>query len=504
MSESSSEQNHTFFSYLQRWWTDPFYAAAFLLSFALVFIKKWEPGGTIDASWYSTMARNIFLSGDYFTFGINPHFFAEYYDHFPLTYWTMAKSFDFFGVSAFSARLYFLFSSFLTCLLVFESGRLAKNSLYGLVTLLMLGLSFTATKYMGSIKIDIPLTLSFVACYYFFFRAQKCSSLNYYWVSVFFTLGVFTKGPVIGGFFLSFLAWLLITGSFSIFTDKHFWGALGFMLLLLCIPFLPSLHFKGQNYYSFYLASKKSYLSTGSTGESIDYWLYVRHILKLNPLTSLILPLSLWSYSRNRKSETREFRSHYIFALAWICSILIPFSFFKVKLYHYMLPLFPAWAFACAYLPYRWLQNRGLAFAMSIKAFALLIILVMVAFPIKTTGQREKLRLNLINVLKFDTNISEKTVVFPGGYYDDMRIFQMFKFYGGMDLKPVRKEDLESIPLQGTHVVLKRKWLPLNVDGKLRQEEDCFLKNRVYCVILDPTNTQFEVPNKTWPHEVYP
>ena len=87
-----------------------------LFAFVLVFLKKWEPGGHIDATWYSAVARNIAEKGDFFHFYINPFFANEVFDHFPLDYWIMGGLMSLFGVSDFIARLYFMICSFASLL----------------------------------------------------------------------------------------------------------------------------------------------------------------------------------------------------------------------------------------------------------------------------------------------------------------------------------------------------------------------------------------------------
>src|SRR5262249_7728095 len=143
---------------LTPWFTDSDYIAAFLISFILVFIKKWEVGGHIDVIWYSAIAKNIFQSGNYFHFGMNTYFFDNYYDHFPLTYWVTAKVYELFGVSDFTASLYPMICSFIGYLALFKVGERLIDKRFGLVCLLTWALCFAGTKLSGSLRMDVPLT----------------------------------------------------------------------------------------------------------------------------------------------------------------------------------------------------------------------------------------------------------------------------------------------------------------------------------------------------------
>ena len=196
-----------------------------LFAFVLVFLKKWEPGGHIDATWYSAVARNIAEKGDFFHFYINPFFANEVFDHFPLDYWIMGGLMSLFGVSDFIARLYFMICSFASLLFLFGIARQIFGRTYGYITLIVFALCFGATKWSGAIKHDVPLTMSYLACTYFFLKSFK-QPLYLLAVAPFFALGVFSKGPVAFGFPLAVGIWSLIFLKFQWMRSKEFFGTL--------------------------------------------------------------------------------------------------------------------------------------------------------------------------------------------------------------------------------------------------------------------------------------
>src|ERR1700733_2193619 len=85
---------------------DPYAVAVFFLSFVMVFVKKWEPGGNLDTIWDSALARNIAETGDYFHWFISKYYLNPVFDHMPMTYWIIATLMKFFGISDLVARSY--------------------------------------------------------------------------------------------------------------------------------------------------------------------------------------------------------------------------------------------------------------------------------------------------------------------------------------------------------------------------------------------------------------
>jgi 4-amino-4-deoxy-L-arabinose transferase-like glycosyltransferase len=485
---------------LKPFFTDSDYIAAFFVSFVLVFIKKWEVGGHIDSIWYQAIAKNVFQSGNYFHFGINPYFFDQYYDHFPLTYWVLATTFKVFGVSDFTASLYPMLCSFIGYLALFKTGERLVNKRFGVICLLTWALCFAGTKLSGSVRMDVPLTCYFTLCLYFFMRGLD-KPKSYYGVSVAFALGVFTKGPIIFGFGLGLVLWTLAARQFSYLREKHFWGAFGLLLLLLAIPFWPALYFDGKNYYTFYYIHKSSYLQPESSSK--EYFFYFWRIAGENPLTTVTFLLSmpsLWLENQWFKSAARK----KIQLCWWICwSIIVPLSLFQVKFFYYMTPFYPFFAVIAAMAPYRWLSGVGESFSVWLRRIAVAAIMLFVAFPLKTSGKRPKTQINMVNILKFDKDIATKKVYFLGDYDDDMQLFQTFKFYGNISVRPLRPDQLNSVDLNDSYLLVHWDRMPVQLADHKYERADCLFTNEYFCILTNRQNLQYQLPDKLLPHEIY-
>jgi O-antigen ligase len=196
----------TTFKKIRPWVSDPYTLAVGLFSFIMVFMKKWEPGGNLDTIWYSSVAKNIALTGNYFHFYISKYYFREIFDHMPMTYWIVGTILRIFGPSDLAARIYPMICSFLSYVLIYKIGSKIKNKEFGLLALVVHALCFGASKWNGAVMHDVPLTTFYLASFYFFILGLE-QAKYFYLTALFFAFGVFTKGPIIFGFFLGLVLW---------------------------------------------------------------------------------------------------------------------------------------------------------------------------------------------------------------------------------------------------------------------------------------------------------
>lgn len=472
-----------------------------LFSFVAVFLKKWEPGGHIDATWYSTVARNIALSGDFFHFSINPHFVPKLFDHFPLDYWIMGGLMSVFGVSDLTARFYFMVCSFTSLLLLFFMARNILGKGFGYAAVVTFILCLGATKWSGAIKHDVPLTLAYLACTYFFFKSFK-DPKYLIGVAPFFVFGVFAKGPVIFGFPLALLLWTLWQRDFKWFLKKEFAIGMTLLFALMALPFLPILHFDGKNYYEIFFNAKKSYLNVGETSED-GFFFYWIDLIKRQPHVFLLLLASVFVLWKKKIVLTEEQTARFKFLVCLVLAILIPLSFFQFKLAYYSLPAIPFYATLAAISLHTFAQHKSWDWSKGLFRLSLLVMIVMLAFPLKTTGGRHKRVTNVVNQVKMLSQINSIPTYFLGYYDEDMSIFQEFKFYGGVDLIPSKREELLLKDPKEIQLVVLRRDLPVQVGDKSIETQDCWILNSQYCVYLSPEKVKLSLPDWKWPHEDY-
>jgi 4-amino-4-deoxy-L-arabinose transferase-like glycosyltransferase len=483
---------------------DPHFIAAIFLSFLMVFVKKWEPGGNLDTIWYSALTKNIAETGDYFHFYISKFYFNPVFDHMPLSYWVIGTLMKFFGATDLVARTYPMICSFISYIIVYRIGSFIKDREFGLITLITYVACFGSSKWNGAVMHDVPLTTYMLASFYTFLLGKKEPQ---YWflTALFFTLGIWTKGPIIFGFALGVLIWSLAEKNFFYLKNKTFYMSLGFLALLLAIPFLPFLRFDGLSVYEKFYREKVSYLAPAS--QRMNHFDYFNLILQTSTLTIIPFFTTFWFIAKKKTTLSQEGVSVLKLVLFVAISIIVPLSLFKVKFPHYLLPFYPfmsIFAAASVYLAYKRLQ-KAYAFDLPllIKRLSVVTLCVFVALPIKTTGKRAKAEMNVVNVIKFDRDIKNKDVYFYGVYQDNMIIFQLFKFYGNIDLRSITGDDITRVDFKKSYVVINRAKLPLAFQNLSVTDADCFLKNENLCVVTDRASVSYDLPTLVFPHEVY-
>ena len=496
--------------------SDPWLGAALLFSFILVFMKKWEPGGNIDAIWYEAISKNVANSGDFFHFYVSKNY-GDVWDHMPLTYWVDGAIMRAFGVSDFIARLYPMACSFASCIFVYLSARRMSptrpDSSFGLIALVCYSLCVGAMKWNGSLMQDVPLTTCFLGCYWSLLNART----NRAWLcatGAFFGLGVLTKGPIIFGFAGAAALWILWERRWRLMASPWFLAGLAVASALIFSLFLPELRFNGRPYYELFYEAKKSYVAPSTGG-------WTRHFAYLEVLWTgafLMIPLAVVSIARELRSQTANAASAFSadreaaerragLRLAALCAFCVaaPLSFFAVKFPHYMLPVYPFIALLAAatverLVPFAWRERLPKALARVSIGAALLFV----AFPIKITGQRSKDVLNVVNAVKLDDRLREKEVVFVGKYEDEMSALQSFKLYGSIDLAMKDAAWAAGADLAKTWLVIPRAKLPIPRDeGPPITEADCLVVSESLCALTDHEHLRFAVPNDAYPHEVY-
>ncbi len=479
---------------------DDYFKAVCIVAFTVVFIKKWEPGGNIDTVWYSAIAKNIYLTGDFFHFTISKYYFKDIFDHMPMTYWITAWVFKIMGPSDFAARLYPMICSFISYILVFRIGTMIKDKVYGLAAIVMYILCFGATKWNGALMHDVPLTMYYLASFYCFLRAFKKPKL-FYLATMFFAFGVFTKGPIIFGLPLGIFSWALTQKQYSFLKERHFYYSLVTMMTLFMVPLLPALQFDGLNMYTMFLMWKSSYLTTTYWYRYLAYFVLVLQMASVPVLAAVLTPIIL---ARTNFRGISENGLQIIKLCAFVsASIIVPLSFFIIKYPHYLLPFYPFFSLIAAYPLYLLVTSYKIPLAKITQRLSLLFLCLFVALPIKTAGTRSKDLLNLVNIIKLDQNIKSKDVVFLGRYVNDMSIFQTFKFYGSIDLKPLWPYQLDTLEMDKTFLVLDRKKLPIKVKSAVYDFAQCLVYNDYYCVLTNPSKANFKMPLLKYPQELY-
>lgn len=184
-----------------------------VLAGALLFIPGI--GGSRLFDWdeinFAESAREMLVTGDWLNVRVN---FESFWEKPPLFIWMQALSMSVFGVGEFAARFPNALIGIITLLVLFNAGRKAENTRFGLMWALMYLVSFLPFIYFKSGIIDPWYNLFiFLSIYCFALYTvpdQKPRMMtNAALSALFMGLAINTKGPAaLLVFGLSFLVWL--------------------------------------------------------------------------------------------------------------------------------------------------------------------------------------------------------------------------------------------------------------------------------------------------------
>ncbi|TGL63831.1 glycosyltransferase [Leptospira ognonensis] len=148
----------------------------------------------IDSAQYAEIARQMANSGDFFTLIDNGR---RYLDKPILTFWTIASSFQLFGLTNIAFRLPALLLSFLSVYSIFRITMLIwenERQAYLAAIVYLITPGFYAM--VVDPKIDVYLVSYLVFTYHFYYLGRKKNPNYYYLMYLMMSLGFITKGPI--------------------------------------------------------------------------------------------------------------------------------------------------------------------------------------------------------------------------------------------------------------------------------------------------------------------
>ncbi len=326
-----------------------------ILAFSLIFFVNLGSGvlQTADEQTYSQWAYHMFKTGDYLTpwaFGAVSFVIGKP----PFLMWLMSLSYQAFGVTNFSSRIWTAGFGALSLVLIYHLGKKLYNRPVGFMSALVLGTFLTYNIFARYAMTDVPLTCFVLASIYFFVLTEEKenSVRNAVLGGLFFGLALITKQIAALLIPLIIFAYLLATRKSLRFlftkTFTLFWG----VGVLLFSPWLIYMAARfGNQFWQWYFVYADVNRSAGMLeGHFAGYLFYFNYLLhNENWLWLALLPFAvgLCAYGaliKRRKQET--------LVLLWMAIVLLVFSVAQTKIYWYIMPVFPAFALALAALLY--------------------------------------------------------------------------------------------------------------------------------------------------------
>lgn len=330
-------------------WSSITFTALWVLLMAVAILTR--PALPVDETRYLAVAWEMWLRDDFLV----PHLNGETYSHKPpLLFWIMQAGWVMFGVNEWwpplVAPLFGLVSLFFTRAIakkLWPEHRLIAD----LSPLVLLGAAFWAF-FTTLTMFDMLVTACSLGGLLGLLTVWREGGSKGWWILVLaIGFGVLAKGPVI---LLQVLPIALLVPFWDV--DKHiktrdggwkswytglFLSVLGGVIIGLCWA-IPAGIYGGEEYQNAIFWGQTAGRMVKSFAHALPWWWYLAFIGPL--LLPWVVWPTLWRSARlNGASLLRE--AGIRFCILWFLPIFFAFSLISGKQFHYLLPIFPAFAF---------------------------------------------------------------------------------------------------------------------------------------------------------------
>jgi len=347
----------------------------------LIFAYAWAPGGLdVDSCNYAAVAKEILRTNKWLGL-YDPVYQGVFYYHFPLCIWITALFFKFFGITAFTAKLFSMLSSFLLAGVLFYFGKLLKNHWVGFFA----GVSFLLTNHIVRLsrqcRMYLPVSLFITLAIFSFILAQKRTRLYYLLFGLFTSLAIFSKdvsgtAPLVIVFIYLVMRWRW----------KEFFHPLFISGILIALGFVFGWVWLDQNtLFNPWLNWNFLHLLK-SPGFNVPWYYYIKAIITKY---FYFLPFALYGGYLAIREARRDKKYEFYLLIIWAIIFPLAFSFGRQKLHYFILPMYPAAALlvgmACEKI---FKEPMKFKIATNIKYILIITTIVMLCFPLNIHSKR--------------------------------------------------------------------------------------------------------------------
>lgn len=313
--------------------------------FAVAFYVNtaFPPLWAADEKTYSQMAYHMVTSGDY-TLPWSGGEEAIWIGKPPLLMWLIAVSYQAFGASPLSTRIWMPLFGVLSLVATFYLGKKLFNRQVGFLSVLVLGTFWTFFQFASRAMTDGPLIFFLIASIYFGLQAEENRSVHLGALSgVFFGLALVTKQfealliPLI-----LMVYWIAASHRIRFIFTKHF-AAFWAVAVALFLPWVGYMAWRFNEFMTWFLNyNNVSRFTTPIEGHDGGILFYAQYLFTTE-VWAYLLPfaavLCLYNVAVKRSKSD-------LLVFVWVLVVLGVFTVAQTKLYWYVLPAMPAFAFA--------------------------------------------------------------------------------------------------------------------------------------------------------------
>jgi len=347
----------------------------------LIFAYAWVPGGLdVDSCNYAAVAKEILRTHKWLGL-YDPVYQGVFYYHFPLCIWMTALFFKFFGITAFTAKLFSMLSSFLLVGVLFYFGKLLKNHWVGFFA----GVSFLLTNHIVRLsrqcRMDLPVSLFITLAILSFILAQRRSRLYYLFFGLFTCLAIFSKD--VSGLAPLAIVFVYLVMRWRIKELFHPFFILGLLFaigsVLFWIWFDQNTLFYGWWHWNFTHLLKSPAFNVP--------WHY--YIWTITTKYFYFLPFAIYGGYLAIKEAYNSKNHEFYLLIIWVLIFPLAFSFGRQKLHYFILPIYPAASLLVGMTCEKLFKEPiKLKIATSIKYILIITSIVILCFPINIRSKR--------------------------------------------------------------------------------------------------------------------
>ncbi len=359
--------------------------------------QGWVPGFFPDAYIYTGVSASV-ADGHWLVPTFDPGRFPVFHMHPPLIFMIQGFFYQFLDPQNWShVRLVGLIWVLITFLLLYFSVRKWGNQRWafwsGMVFILMPHLM----KISRSPCLDIPLTLFILASLVAYYHAIRTDKLLVWLLSgLFFGMALLTKGPPALVVPLTIAIHLIAIGKWQKLLDWKPWCGLfaGFVIFSLW-PLALYLTNRFDVFQQYWNAQVVEIVLNDRAETKFTTHVYLWHLIKTSLPWLILAGWSIYKIVKRRKESPFAL----LFVIAFL-TVLLPYSFVKFKLSHYIIPLYPAYAALAGWGIAEFSTKLQDRLQLVMKVLVSAAILALLILPLTTKVRRDSSLIKTVEIIR--------------------------------------------------------------------------------------------------------
>ncbi|MFH2049492.1 MAG: glycosyltransferase family 39 protein [bacterium] len=327
-----------------------------ICSGAFLALGWWQDGINLDSTTYAVIARNIAEHGGWFSPTYTPFYHTHFAEHPYLVMWVQAVIFKIFGTNDSTARIFGQLCTMGSVIAVYYIGKEIQGKALGLLSGLILILTYNFMQGGNSTLLDVPMTCFILIALWGIIRLiktelQKINLSLYVITGLSLGFAFLAKGVVSGPAWLAFIIIAFLYPKKSIM-NKEFWLIPLFSLGLIALFLLGDLLFNNRHFCDHYFMVQVWRRFVGGGPEiHTDWYEFTWRFIKLYLPFVILLPIGIYLAVKKRA----------ILLLPIGLTLLLYFIFYSsaAKLYyHYFMPAYALSSVIAAYALYSFFKEK--------------------------------------------------------------------------------------------------------------------------------------------------